>query len=235
MIRSRFGEIVVSEMRKSKNDEQPKNREPELEERELKWPKKQFEIERRKRMKIEEEKKELETKVQCLEKEVTELSKSSFCLKQEKKKIEKTISDLTNKVEEGAEKEKDLFREIEGLVDELVKEKKDTEILTQQRNSLDVNLNQVQQEAVNLRHTIETLSRDKTKMEKTRMLAVKVVVDLRRELNKLNEAMKSESSIAENWKNERWCHRWDVLEKIQMKSHKRRTIPFFCSRKRRDN
>ena len=34
--------------------------------------------------------------------------------------------------------------EIEGLVDELVREKKDIEILTQQKNSLDVNLNQVQ-------------------------------------------------------------------------------------------
>ena len=36
------------------------------------------------------------------------------------------------------------------------------------------------------------------KMEETRMLAVKVAMDLRRELNKLNEAMKSESSVAEN-------------------------------------
>ena len=34
------------------------------------------------------------------------------------------------------------------------------------------------------------------------MLTVKVAVDLRRELNKLNEAIKSESSVAENWKNE---------------------------------
>ena len=92
---------------------------------------------------MEEEKKVLETKVQRLEKEVTELSKSSFCLKQEKENNEKTISDLTKKVEEGAEKEKGLFMEIEGLVDELEREKKDIEILTQQRNSLDVNLNQV--------------------------------------------------------------------------------------------
>ena len=34
------------------------------------------------------------------------------------------------------------------------------------------------------------------------MLAVKVAIDLRRELNKLNKVMKSESSIAENWKKE---------------------------------
>ena len=99
-------------------------------------------------MKIEEEKKELETKVlpkvQWLEKEVIELTKSSFCLKQEKEKNEKIISNLTKKVEEGMEKEKDLLMEIEGLVDELVRKKKDIEMLTQQRNLLDVNLNQVQ-------------------------------------------------------------------------------------------
>ncbi|XP_022974002.1 uncharacterized protein LOC111472622 [Cucurbita maxima] len=167
VIRSGFGEIAVSETRKSNKDEQPKNREPELEERELQWPEKQLEVERRKRMKIEEEKKKLETKVQM-------------------EKNEKTISDLTKKVEEGADKEKGLLMEIEGLVDELVREKKDIEIVTQQRNSLDMNLNQVQQEAVNLRHTIETLTHDKTKLEETRMLAVNVTVDLRRELNKLN-------------------------------------------------
>ena len=92
--------------------------------------------------------------------------------------------------------------EIEGLVDQLVREKKDIEILTQQRNSLDVNLNQIQQEAVNLRRTIKTLTRDKTKLEETRMLVVKVVVDLRRELSKLNEAMMSKSSVVENWRNE---------------------------------
>ena len=67
------------------------------------------------------------------------------------------------------EKEKGLFMEIEGLVDELVREEKDIEILTQVRNPLDVNLNQVHQEVVNLRHTIETLARDKAKLEETRM------------------------------------------------------------------
>ena len=61
---------------------------------------------KKKEVKIEEEKKELETKVQRLEKGVTELSKSYFCLKQEKENNEKTISDLTKKVEEGAEKKK---------------------------------------------------------------------------------------------------------------------------------
>ena len=71
------------------------------------------------------------------------------------------------------------------------------DLMTQQRNSLDVNMNQVQQEAVNLQHTIEKLTHDKTKLEETRMLAVNVAVDLRRKLNKLNEAMKSESSVAE--------------------------------------
>ena len=96
--------------------------------------------------------------------------------KQEKEENWQVISELAKKVEKGVKKENDLLMEIESLVDELVKDKKDIEILTQQRNSLDVNLNQVQQEAVNLRHTIEILTRDKTKMEETRMLAVKVAV-----------------------------------------------------------
>ena len=34
------------------------------------------------------------------------------------------------------------------------------------------------------------------------MLTVKVVVDLRKELSKRNEVVMSESSVAENWKNE---------------------------------
>ena len=120
---------------------------------------------------------------------MTELSKSSFCLKQEKEKNEKIISDLMKKVEEVVEKEKDMFMKIEGLVDELVREEKDIEMLTQQRNSLDVNLNQAQQEVVNLRHTIETLTRDKAELEEAKMLA-------------LNEAMMSESSVAESGRNE---------------------------------
>ena len=63
LIHNRLGKIAVSETRKSKKDEQPKNREPELEERELQWLEKQFGVERRKKMKIEEEKKELEQKL----------------------------------------------------------------------------------------------------------------------------------------------------------------------------
>ena len=91
--------------------------------------------------------------------------------------------------------------EIDVLVDELVREK-DIEMLTQQRDSLDVNLNQVQQEAVNLRHTIETLTRDKAEMEEAKMEVENVVVDLQRKLSKLNGAMTSESSVAENRRNE---------------------------------
>ena len=40
-------------------------------------------------------------------------------------------------------KENDLLMEIDALVDELASEEKDIEMLTQQRDSLDVNLNQV--------------------------------------------------------------------------------------------
>ena len=50
VIRSGFGEIAISEMIKSKKDEQSNNREPELEERELQWREREFEEERRKRM-----------------------------------------------------------------------------------------------------------------------------------------------------------------------------------------
>ena len=185
-------------------------------------------------MKIEEEKKGLETKVKRLEKEMAELSKSSFYLKQEKEKDEKIISDLTKKVEEGVEKEKGMFMEIEGLVDELVREEKDIEMLTQQRDSLNINLNQVQQEVVNLQHTIETLTHDKAELKDAKMLAVNVTVDLRRGLSKLNEGMMSESSVAENGRNE-WCLKWAVLEKIQMKSHQRRTTSLCRPRKRRGN
>ena len=45
VIRSGFCAIAVSETRKSNKDEQLKNREPELEERDLQWPKKKFEKE----------------------------------------------------------------------------------------------------------------------------------------------------------------------------------------------
>ena len=38
-------EILIANTRKSKKDEQPNNREPELEERELQWPERQLEDE----------------------------------------------------------------------------------------------------------------------------------------------------------------------------------------------
>ena len=99
---------------------------------------------------------------------------SSSYLKQEKeengqviselmKKVEEengqVISELMKKVEKGVKKENDLLMEIDALVDELVREEKDIEMLTQQRESLDANLNQDQQEAVNfydtqLRHSL---------------------------------------------------------------------------------
>ena len=39
-------------------------------------------------------------------------------------------------IEEGVEKENDLLMEIDGLVEELVREKKNVEMLTQQRDHL---------------------------------------------------------------------------------------------------
>ena len=75
---------------------------------------------------------------------------------------------------EGVEKENDVLMEIDGLVEEL-REEKDIEILTQQRDSLDVNLNRVQPEAMNLRHTIEIITRDKVEMEEAKMKIENVV------------------------------------------------------------
>ena len=55
---------------------------------------------------------------------------------------------------------------------------------------------------MNLRHTIEVLTRDKTEMEEAKIEVENVVVDLRRELSKLNEAMTFVSSVTENGRNE---------------------------------
>ena len=140
VMRSGCDEILIVETRKSNKNEQPNNREPELEERELQRPERQFEEERRKRMQIEEKKKELEIKVERLKKKIAELNESSSYLKQEKEENRQVISELAKTVEEDVKKENDLLMEIEGLVDELVRE----EMLTQQKNSLDVNLNEVQ-------------------------------------------------------------------------------------------
>ena len=81
--------------------------------------------------KMEEEKKELEMKVERWEKEIAELSESSSYLKQEKEENGKVISELVKKVGEGVEKENDLLIEIDSLVDELVREEKDIEVLAQ--------------------------------------------------------------------------------------------------------
>ena len=96
------------------------------------------------KVEIEKEKKILEMEIERLEKEVTKLSKSSFYLKQEKEENEKVISELVKRIEEGIKKENDLLMEVDGLVEELVREEKYVEMLTQKRDSLDVNMNRVQ-------------------------------------------------------------------------------------------
>ena len=68
--------------------------------------------------------------------------------------------------------------EIDGLVEELVREEKDREMLTQRRDSLGVNLNRVQKEAVNLRHMIEIITHDKAEMKEVKVEVKNVVVDL---------------------------------------------------------
>ena len=103
-------------------------------------------------------------------------------------------------------------------------------MVTQHRYSLDVNLNRVQQEAVDLRHTIEIIIRDKVEMEEAKMEVKNVVVDLRRELSKLKEAMTSELIVAENGRNEELVLKWAILEKLQMKSRHKRANLVCCSR-----
>ena len=64
-----------------------------------------------------------------------------------------------------------------------------------------------------------------------------VVVDLRRELSKLKEAMTSliESSVAENGRNKELCLKWAVFEKLQIKFHQKRISLVCCSRTRSGN
>ena len=81
--------------------------------------------------KVEKEKKALEMKIERLENEVIELSESSFYLKQEKEENGKVISELVSRIEEGVEKENGLLMKVDGLVEELVREEKDVEMLTQ--------------------------------------------------------------------------------------------------------
>ena len=83
------------------------------------------------KVEIEKEKKDIEMEIERLEKEVDELSESYFHLKHEKEENGKVISKLVKKIEEGVEKENDLLMEIDGLVEELVREEKDIEMLTQ--------------------------------------------------------------------------------------------------------
>ena len=65
-----------------------------------------------------------------------------------------------------------------------------------------MNLNRVQQEAVNLWHTIEIITRDKVEMEEAKMEVKNVVVNLWRELSKLKEVVTFELSVAETRRNE---------------------------------
>ncbi|XP_022968851.1 uncharacterized protein LOC111467986 [Cucurbita maxima] len=104
---------------------------------------------------------------------------------EEKEENGKVIFELVKKIEEDMEKDNGLLMDLDALVEELVREEKDVEMLTQQRDSLDVNLNRVQHEAVNLRHTVEIITCDKAIMEEAKMEVENVVVDLRRELSKL--------------------------------------------------
>ena len=114
--------------------------------------------------------------------------------------------------------------EIDGLVEELVREEKDREMLTQRRDSLGVNLNRVQKEAVNLRHMIEIITHDKAEMKEVKVEVKNVVVDLWRKLSKLKEAMTFESSVAENGRNEEVVSQmgcsWEAPNEVSSKKYK---------------
>ena len=58
--------------------------------------------------------------------------------------------------------------EFDVLVKELQKKEKAMQMLTEQRDSLDVNLNLIQEEAKSLQRTIEILTRDKAEMEEVK-------------------------------------------------------------------
>ncbi|XP_022965652.1 polyamine-modulated factor 1-binding protein 1 [Cucurbita maxima] len=155
------------------------------------------------KVEIEKEKKALEMEIERLGKEVAELNESSFCLKQEKEENGKAISEFVKIIEEAVEKENGLLLEVDGFVKELHKKEKDVEMLTQQRDSVNVNLNRVEQEAVSLRRTIEIITCEKAEMEEAKMEAESIVEDLRRESSKLKESVTSltESSGVEKARN----------------------------------
>ncbi|XP_023537259.1 myosin-7B-like [Cucurbita pepo subsp. pepo] len=167
------------------------------------------------KVEVEKEKKALEVEIERLGKEVAELNESSFSLKQEKEENGKVIAELVRRIEEAVEKENGLLLEVEGFVKELQKKEKDVEMLSQQRDSVNVNLNRVEQEALSLRRTIEIITREKAEMEEAKVEVENVVVDLQRESSKLKEAVTSltESRSVEKARNEELLSEMGCLRK----------------------
>ncbi|XP_022971789.1 uncharacterized protein LOC111470467 [Cucurbita maxima] len=119
----------------------------------------------------------------------------------------KEIRDLRKKMIEMEKNEKRDLEETEYLkvkCKKLLAEKMESEImnknLLKEKKIVERLLDE--SEAVSLRRTIEIITHDKVEMEEAKMEVKNVVMDLRRELSKVNEAMTSESSMAKNKRNE---------------------------------
>ncbi|XP_008455286.2 uncharacterized protein LOC103495485 [Cucumis melo] len=146
---------------------------------------------------IEKEKNGLKMEVEKLEKEVAQLKESTFCFKQEKEENGKRISELQMRIEEALVKESGMLMEFDVLVKELQKKENAMEMLTQQRDSLDVNLNLIQEEAKSLQRTLEILTHDKAEMEEAKTEAQNIIGDLQKESSKLKEAIASLTKMSD--------------------------------------
>lgn len=146
---------------------------------------------------IEKEKNGLKMEVEKLEKEVAQLKESTFCFKQEKEENGKRISELQMRIKEALVKESGMLMEFDVLVKELQKKENAMEMLTQQRDSLDVNLNLIQEEAKSLQRTLEILTHDKAEMEEAKTEAQNIIGDLQKESSKLKEAIASLTKMSD--------------------------------------
>lgn len=149
------------------------------------------------KVEIEKETNGLKMEIEKLEKEVAQLKETTFCFKQEKEENGKRICELQMRMEEAVEKGSGMLLEVDVLVKKLQKKEKDMETLTQERDSLHVNLNLVQEEVKSLRQTIEILNRDKVEMEEAKTEAENIIGDLQKDSSKLKEAIASLTKMSD--------------------------------------
>ncbi|XP_022936197.1 myosin heavy chain, muscle-like [Cucurbita moschata] len=112
--------------------------------------------------------------------------------------------DLRKKMIEMEKNDRRALEETEDLKN-LLKEKKFVKRLLYESGRVNEDLDskmKEEDEAVSLRRTIEIITRDKAEMEEAKIEVENIVVNLQRELSKVNKAMTSESSVAENGRKE---------------------------------